>query len=344
MDDTTDWPSHLDAGLLTHIRRRAARLHRDGAVPGMDRGDLEQELLLDLWRRRHRHDPARSPFGAFARMLTAHRAASLAEPTARRAAERDAVSLDAPPRGGNGDGTLADLITGDASPFAREEEVVLGIDVRRFVAGLTPAMQRCCVGLAHGSAAAAAAAAGLHRSSAHETLRRVRRRAAASGLGDHLGLPPDEPGLAAVPVGTSRTDGDGGRTARRGSPTGPEPACGAVGHVTTEPRALEVAAPGTPLGEDRRGGSVPGVGHRGLRGGESARCRFRRDGAVAASMSDPLLNPQFRRRWKDPDEPRSAANTKSGRAATPVDTIEDIGSELRAEWRHGRFPREGGER
>ncbi|MBX6376662.1 MAG: hypothetical protein IRZ13_20845, partial [Acetobacteraceae bacterium] len=60
MDDF-DWHGAVDEAVLSHIRRQARRLDTAGAVPGMDRADLEQELLPDLWRRRGAFDPARSP-------------------------------------------------------------------------------------------------------------------------------------------------------------------------------------------------------------------------------------------------------------------------------------------
>ena len=144
MDDF-DWHGAVDEAVLSHIRRQARRLDTAGAVPGMDRADLEQEPLPDLWRRRGAFDPARSPFGAFARIPVAHRAAALAAPTARHRAERATVSLHAPLEGGEGDVTLADLLPDGAGG---EDILAVQLDVRGFVAGLTPAMRRCCAALA----------------------------------------------------------------------------------------------------------------------------------------------------------------------------------------------------
>lgn len=337
MDDDT-WVGALDGAVRRHIRAKAILLHRTAALPGHQPADIEQEFLLDLWRRRDRFDPGRSDFTGFVRMVVAHRAASLATPTTRSRAERRLVSLQAPLPGAEDGPAWADLLTEDASPDAREEAAALQLDVRGFVAGLPLTMQRCCAALVEGSIGDAAEAMGLHRSTLHETVQRIRRRAVAAGLDAHLGTPDK---AAASPVCTSKTKVDGNeRHARAGAPLSrPARVGGEVGSVAPQPRTMAMAAHRTSLGEDRQQGEVQGAGHRGVRAIESARCRARRDSATAAAMSDPDRNVQFRRRWVEPSVQRQQEEQIWHQAQHPLD---DVAHTIRDEWRRGRFVRQDG--
>ena len=169
----------LGAHILAHIRGTAKRLARTGCIPDMNWEDIEQDLILDLWYRRCAFDPSRASFRTFADRIVVHRVATLASPTARIRAERRLAWLDAPT--GDKDGsTLGDTIP-EPCPVT-DTGLGLAIDVRRFVAGLSPAMRRCCAILATSNVVDAARRAGLHRSCVYEGAARLRMLAAAAGL------------------------------------------------------------------------------------------------------------------------------------------------------------------
>jgi DNA-directed RNA polymerase specialized sigma24 family protein len=188
MEQTTS-RAGVDPRVLKHIRTTARRLTGDKAIPGMDAQDIEQDLVLDLWRRRAAFDPSRATFRTFADRVVAHRVATLTGPTVRLAAERATLSLDLPAANDDGDATLADILSDPDEPADLDEQHGLRLDVRRFVAGLTPALKRCCAILLAPNVTEAAAAAGLHRSSVYESAQRLRRLAAAAGLQDYVGGP-----------------------------------------------------------------------------------------------------------------------------------------------------------
>ena len=99
----------------------------------MDAEDIEQDLFLDLWRRRESFDPERASFATFADRIIAPRVATLTSPTARLRAERRQVCIDEPLEDDLGQ-TLADVL---ADPMAPGElDHGLALDLRRFVAGL----------------------------------------------------------------------------------------------------------------------------------------------------------------------------------------------------------------
>ena len=76
-------------------------------------------------------------------------------------------------------------------------DVGLALDVRRFVAALTPGLRRYCAILIEPNISEAARIAGLRRSAVYESVARLRVLAAASGLEDYL-VPPRQIGS---PVG-----------------------------------------------------------------------------------------------------------------------------------------------
>lgn len=176
----------LDVRIRRHIRRTAWRLARTGLVPGMESDDIEQDLFLDLWRRRMNYLPDKAGFATFADRIIAHRAATLTHPTARLLAERRHVGLD---RSADGDQglTLAEVLADPGAP----DEVSLGLamDLRRFVADLTPAQRTCCDILMAPNVRSAAARAGVHHSSFYENAHRLRQKAAAAGLREYMPQP-----------------------------------------------------------------------------------------------------------------------------------------------------------
>lgn len=168
---------------LKQIRSTARRLARSGRIRSMDAEDIAQDLFLDLWRRCPAFDPSRASFPTFADRIIAHRVATLTSPTARLRAERRQVCIDEPLEDDLGQ-TLADVL---ADPMAPGElDHGLALDLRCFVAGLTPALQRCCEILLAPNLRAATVQAGVHHSSLYENARRLRRQAEAAGLKEYV--------------------------------------------------------------------------------------------------------------------------------------------------------------
>lgn len=171
---------------LKHIRNTARRLARCRSVPGMDAEDIQQDLFLDLWYRRGAFDATKATFATYADRIIAHRVATLASPTLRCKAERQQVALD---HHVNGDGqqTLADTL---ADPAALSEmDQALKIDMKRFIAGLPPALQRCCTILLTPNRREASIEAGIHRSTVYESAHRLRKLAEAGGLREYISAP-----------------------------------------------------------------------------------------------------------------------------------------------------------
>jgi len=105
--------------------------------------------------------------------------ATLTSPTSRRKAERQPVALD-DYVDDDEQQTLADTL---ADPAALSEvDQALTIDMKRFIAGLPPALQRCCTILLTPNRREASMEAGIHRSSVYESAHRLRKPAEAAGL------------------------------------------------------------------------------------------------------------------------------------------------------------------
>jgi DNA-directed RNA polymerase specialized sigma24 family protein len=171
---------------LKHIRNTAKRLARCRSVPGMDAADIEQDLVLDLWHRSHAFDPTKATFATFADRIIANRVATLTAPTLRSRAERHHVALD-DYADGEEQQTLADTL---ADPSALSDvDQALSLDMKRFVAGLSPALQRCCAILLSPNRREASTEAGVHRSSVYESAHRLRKLAEAAGLREYISAP-----------------------------------------------------------------------------------------------------------------------------------------------------------
>lgn len=177
----------LDPRVVANLRCVARRITRTGGVPGMDLEDLEQDLALDLWRRLPAYDPQRASLPTFADRVLNNRAATLTAASARIAAERRAVSLDAHDE--LGDTAVAGLV-GIHSALLDDEAIALHLDVARFIDRLTPAQRRVCIILMQPSVAGAARALGMHRSTVYEMRERLRRLATEAGLGIYVTTPP----------------------------------------------------------------------------------------------------------------------------------------------------------
>jgi RNA polymerase sigma-70 factor (ECF subfamily) len=171
---------------LRHIRNTARHLARGRSVPGMDAADIEQDLFLDLWRRRGAFDPAKASFATYADRIIAHRVATLTSVSSRRTAERRQVPLD-----GYIDAderqTLADTLIDPAG--LSEANQALVIDTKRFIATLPPALRRCCTILLAPNRREASMQAGIHHSSVYEAAHRLRKLAEAAGLREYISAP-----------------------------------------------------------------------------------------------------------------------------------------------------------
>ncbi len=73
---------------IEHVCREAsvaaARLVRQLRLPGHERDDLSQDLLVDVFARLKSFDPARDTFGAFVGVVVVHQAARLSSRVRRR--------------------------------------------------------------------------------------------------------------------------------------------------------------------------------------------------------------------------------------------------------------------
>ena len=175
--------------VVRNIRYQASRLARSGRLPGMDKSDIEQDLMLDLLQRQKKFDPGRASFDTFADRVVTHRVATLMAPTSRLRAERSMVSLDLPASANDEDApTLAEVLPESAGLFANDNlppETAAGLvrDVQRFLSNLSPVLRRYAV-------STAARDAGLHRSTIYERLSQLRSSATAAGLHEYFGSIP----------------------------------------------------------------------------------------------------------------------------------------------------------
>jgi DNA-directed RNA polymerase specialized sigma24 family protein len=171
----------------TTIRIHARHLAREEVIPGMAAEDYEQELAADLWRRLPTFDPERASLPTFIDRLVRNRAAGFfaAARAAKRRRERALVAFD----DSNEDEERAGAVktSGWAAAGNLADNVGLRHDVRRFKAGLPPALKRCCAILMSGSITEAISKHGLHPSSHYDALGRLRRRALEARLDAYLG-------------------------------------------------------------------------------------------------------------------------------------------------------------
>ena len=179
--------------VIRNIKYKAAKLARSGALPGMDKEDIEQELMLDLLRRKGRFDPDRASFDTFADRVVTNRVASLTASTHKLRAERITISLDlVVANDDEEDGaSLIDKLDDLENPCALDElKIGLARDVARFIGDLPPVLQRYVAILAADNVCEAAREAGLHRSTIYERKEQIRRAAEDWGLEEYLGRIP----------------------------------------------------------------------------------------------------------------------------------------------------------
>jgi hypothetical protein len=180
----------VDRRVMRNIRYHALRMAGRRIVAGMEVEDCEQDLVADLIARRKAFDPKLASFRTFADRIVAHRASTLAQPTIRSCAEHQLISLDATPdHEDEGQAPLVEALADSRAPS--EEQVAIGIDVRRFVAALPRRLLGTCAILMAGSITDGAREAGISRCTVHERIGTIRRQAHAQGLHHYLARPPD---------------------------------------------------------------------------------------------------------------------------------------------------------
>lgn len=164
------YPAYAEpAGISYHAARLAAGF-RLGAA---DRDDIRQELRLALLQREHRFDPQRSAHATFASLVLRHAVQDLSDRLARERRNR--------------------FLPLDAAMTNITADVVADIDLRialeRFATTLSDELLHVWRLLAIASPAEAIRAFGRSRAGFYRSVRELRLRALAAGLGD---VPPAE--------------------------------------------------------------------------------------------------------------------------------------------------------
>ena len=174
--------AEMTATALAVASRHARRLARTLRLPAADMADVQQDLLVELYRRAPRFD-GRIGWPAFAGMVVRHAAHDLADRLVRQHGHRGG-SID--------DGVLAGAVSrhealaeetglgawwsGHADPVAACE---LRIDLGRFLAGLPDHLRRLCLLLTDDDPGPRS---GLSRSQFFRQVHEIRMRLRAFGL------------------------------------------------------------------------------------------------------------------------------------------------------------------
>jgi RNA polymerase sigma-70 factor (ECF subfamily) len=185
----------FDRRILNSIKYHSIQLARAGAVPGMEKTDYEQDLLLDLIRRQKNFRPELSRFRTFADRLIRNRIRSMTTPTRRLRAERQWTSLDVQVADKEAAyRPLAEVLHAECE----SSDIALGLqmDVRRLVVRLPSELRDVCEVLLADSIIDGVREVGISRSTLYDRLARLREQAAAVGL--DLYLKPDTFERAAV--------------------------------------------------------------------------------------------------------------------------------------------------
>lgn len=180
--------------LVTLIKVAAQKMLGKYRLSESDRKDLEQQLAMEVVRRRRKFDPSKAQENTFLSRLVNHAKADII--AARKASNRDyrreEGSLD---QSRQDDGTrLGDTLTEDdgnrrvGRPSSKPGILRdLTIDLRDAVSKLPPRLR---IILGHysvlGSARAVAKALGLHHSSVCDAMQQIRKHLTDAGLEDYV--------------------------------------------------------------------------------------------------------------------------------------------------------------
>lgn len=190
--------AHYEASL---IRRKARQLVRSAGVSPGDEDDVQQDLALDLWRRKKKYDPAKAGPSTFANRVVNNRVSTILG--ARRAGCRDhRLEEGLADEGGDDFDLSTPAITQNEAVLATDalnEHVALSGDVRAVAATLTPDEQSLCARLAVASITDVAKDLTTARTTLYGSIAQLRRQFERARLRSYV-----SDVFRACPVGTGR--------------------------------------------------------------------------------------------------------------------------------------------
>jgi DNA-directed RNA polymerase specialized sigma24 family protein len=182
---------HLLRPILRRESRRTIRLVR---LPGHDREDVEQEMVLDLLARLGAFDPKRGSLEAFATVCFRHRGYCLVQQAQRDRRRQHLTGFDEVV-GGDGGAcgdetlTLAEMLPEAAGlgawcgqPSDAVADLQRRLDLDRAASVIAPRDRPLCVALSADAPSAAIAAAGTSRATAYRRIAEMRLRLLAAGI------------------------------------------------------------------------------------------------------------------------------------------------------------------
>ena len=131
----------VDAYALNYTRHKAIQLIQSHGFPPADLEDLQQQMLMDLFPRLQKHDPARSPRNAFITLVVNNKVASLIRQrnSPSREVLRREVSANQPL---DGDGRQVERVDTLEAPTADPSRAAaLLADVQDAVAAMPPELR-----------------------------------------------------------------------------------------------------------------------------------------------------------------------------------------------------------
>lgn len=166
----------------------AASLRRSLRLPRDNHDDLRQDLLVDLLARLPAYDPARGPFGAFARVCIRHAATRITAKVKRERAERHAMGLDDIVPGAEGL-TLADTLgenQGYAAWCGQQTDEIASLerrlDLERAAGAIDPDDHPLCAALSRHTPHEFGEQRTMPRMRIYRRIREIRLRLLAAGI------------------------------------------------------------------------------------------------------------------------------------------------------------------